>query len=94
MRPRKRITENIETEAERALDCLWGRKESSVATAHCASEDFYDMGVGGGRNQTFHLVCFSVGEKRNHIQTSRQGLCKTVHRSERIKDSKKSTRVA
>lgn len=62
-----------------------------MATAHCASEDFYDSDMGGGRNQNFHLVCFSVGEKRNHIQTSRQGLCKTVHRSERIKDSKKST---
>lgn len=45
-------------EAERGLDCLWGRKESSVATVHYLRGDFYDMGVGGGQELKFSFGMF------------------------------------
>lgn len=66
MRWGKRVTsrEHRDVEAERALDC-GAKSESSVATAHLASEDFCDMGVGGGQESKLPFGMFLGGREKS-----------------------------
>lgn len=60
----KNHREHRGSEAESGLDFWWGRTESSVATIHCLSGDFYDMGVGAGQELNFSFSMIFCGSKK------------------------------